>query len=266
MSSNQNNNKNPDNNAPPPTAAAAATTIPSHPFGDNSPQTPVITANNTTSASTSMISPLQQSVEHDEVAAANAEAMRLAIELGVASSVRNARKRGTLRQLLSPTPLANSLSPKSSSSLFPTLQQQQQQHVNINNTTNINTLDSSAFQPVPSDVMSTSAAALMGQYQNSLFQQQQQQQQGNVSRLPSIASASQYRPPSIAYRSISPSMQSASSYAQSEGSQSLHMFDCHGQRTPYREGPYFVHHEKDGRRIKKRWCTYRHRMLMRSSV
>ena len=216
---------------------------------DVTPQTPIINGSNTTSASTSMIS--SPVPGNDEVAAANAEAMRLAIEMGVASSVRNTRKRGTLRQLLSPSPLTTSLSPTSSNSLFPTN--------NNNNFNNMGMMGNNDLQPVPSDVLSTSAAGLLGQYQNTILQQQQHQQQpqGSVSRLPSIASASQYRPPSVAYHSVSPSIQSASSYAASEGSQSLHIFDCHGQRTPYREGPYFVHHEKDGRQIKKRWCTYR---------
>lgn len=31
-------------------------------------------------------------------------------------------------------------------------------------------------------------------------------------------------------------------------------FDEHGQRAPYKEGPYFIAREKDGRVIKKRWC------------
>jgi hypothetical protein len=33
-----------------------------------------------------------------------------------------------------------------------------------------------------------------------------------------------------------------------------HLFDENGHRAPYREGPYDFHHEEDGRLIKKRWC------------
>jgi hypothetical protein len=32
------------------------------------------------------------------------------------------------------------------------------------------------------------------------------------------------------------------------------MFDANGNRAPYREGPYDYHHDEDGRLIKKRWC------------
>jgi hypothetical protein len=33
-----------------------------------------------------------------------------------------------------------------------------------------------------------------------------------------------------------------------------HMFDANGNRAPYREGPYDYHYHEDGRLIKKRWC------------
>jgi hypothetical protein len=32
------------------------------------------------------------------------------------------------------------------------------------------------------------------------------------------------------------------------------LFDSHGNRAPYREGPYECHHTFDGRLVKKRWC------------
>ena len=35
----------------------------------------------------------------------------------------------------------------------------------------------------------------------------------------------------------------------------VHVYDAHGQRVPYKEGPYFVSREKDGRVVRKRWCT-----------
>lgn len=35
----------------------------------------------------------------------------------------------------------------------------------------------------------------------------------------------------------------------------IHLFDSHGQRAPYKEGPYFIAREKDGTVVKKRWCT-----------
>lgn len=35
----------------------------------------------------------------------------------------------------------------------------------------------------------------------------------------------------------------------------IHVYDAHGQRAPYKEGPYHISREKDGRVIKKRWCT-----------
>jgi hypothetical protein len=31
-------------------------------------------------------------------------------------------------------------------------------------------------------------------------------------------------------------------------------YDCHGNRAPYYEGPYYIKYEKDGTKIKKRWC------------
>ena len=34
----------------------------------------------------------------------------------------------------------------------------------------------------------------------------------------------------------------------------IHEFDCHGQRTPYKEGPYFLSRDAAGRLVKKRWC------------
>ena len=33
-----------------------------------------------------------------------------------------------------------------------------------------------------------------------------------------------------------------------------HMFDCHGQRLPYYEGPYYIKYGQDGVKVKKRWC------------
>lgn len=41
----------------------------------------------------------------------------------------------------------------------------------------------------------------------------------------------------------------------------IHVFDSHGQRTPYKEGPYFVTRSKEGRVFKKRWCEYIQRRL-----
>jgi hypothetical protein len=35
-----------------------------------------------------------------------------------------------------------------------------------------------------------------------------------------------------------------------------YLYDSHGQRAPYKEGPYFVSRAKDGRVIRKRWCEY----------
>ena len=32
------------------------------------------------------------------------------------------------------------------------------------------------------------------------------------------------------------------------------MFDCHGQKAPYYDGPYYIRYTHDGRPIKKRWC------------
>lgn len=34
----------------------------------------------------------------------------------------------------------------------------------------------------------------------------------------------------------------------------LAAFDSHGNRAPYREGPYDIHHDYYGRQIKRRWC------------
>ena len=42
---------------------------------------------------------------------------------------------------------------------------------------------------------------------------------------------------------------------QNHTDQEIHVYDSHGQRAPYKEGPYFIAREKDGRVIKKRWCT-----------
>jgi hypothetical protein len=35
-----------------------------------------------------------------------------------------------------------------------------------------------------------------------------------------------------------------------------HLYDEHGQRAPYYEGPYYVKHLHDGRRVKRRWCKF----------
>jgi hypothetical protein len=34
------------------------------------------------------------------------------------------------------------------------------------------------------------------------------------------------------------------------------LFDSSGMRAPYREGPYDFHHDEDGRLVKKRWCKF----------
>lgn len=34
----------------------------------------------------------------------------------------------------------------------------------------------------------------------------------------------------------------------------LHMYDHYGNRAPYREGPYVFHHDDYGHRYKRRWC------------
>lgn len=34
-------------------------------------------------------------------------------------------------------------------------------------------------------------------------------------------------------------------------------FDSHGQKAPYYDGPYVVHHRHDGIRMTKRWCKYK---------
>jgi len=34
----------------------------------------------------------------------------------------------------------------------------------------------------------------------------------------------------------------------------IHLYDIHGQRVPYKEGPYFIAREKCGKVVKKRWC------------
>jgi hypothetical protein len=35
-----------------------------------------------------------------------------------------------------------------------------------------------------------------------------------------------------------------------------HEYDCHGQRVPYYEGPYYIKYGKDGTKVKKRWCEF----------
>lgn len=39
-------------------------------------------------------------------------------------------------------------------------------------------------------------------------------------------------------------------------------FDSHGQQAPYREGPYYIARQKDGRVIKKRWCKCANRFVL----
>jgi hypothetical protein len=31
-------------------------------------------------------------------------------------------------------------------------------------------------------------------------------------------------------------------------------YDCHGQKAPYYEGPYYIKYTEDGTKIKRRWC------------
>lgn len=53
--------------------------------------------------------------------------------------------------------------------------------------------------------------------------------------------------------------------ANSQG-EPIHEFDCHGQRTPYREGPYFLSRDAAGRLVKKRWCKYKSRLRARALI
>jgi len=81
------------------------------------------------------------------------------------------------------------------------------------------------------------SSGLIQQHQQQLLQQQQQQQLQAHSQ-----SGSQHH--DLPHVTIT----------NNEG-KPIHEFDCHGQRTPYKEGPYFVSRDKDGRLVKKRWCT-----------
>ena len=36
----------------------------------------------------------------------------------------------------------------------------------------------------------------------------------------------------------------------------IHHYDAHGQRAPYKEGAYVISRDKDGRVMRRRWCTY----------
>ena len=52
-------------------------------------------------------------------------------------------------------------------------------------------------------------------------------------------------------RTTDPSLSSSSELHQQ---QQPHLYDSHGQRAPYKEGPYYVSRAKDGRVLRRRWC------------
>mmetsp|Transcript_19668 Transcript_19668/g.29111 ORF Transcript_19668/g.29111 Transcript_19668/m.29111 type:complete len:697 (-) Transcript_19668:58-2148(-) len=130
---------------------------------------------------------------NDDILAANAEANRLAIELGVASGSAVVQHR-----TFSPLP------------------------------------DGRKF--ISKQLSNTSGAT------NSTNTRQGNASANNTTALNAL-------PPTPAPRSPSPI-----EMIQSMDDQSIvHTFDCHGQRAPYYEGPYYVKYTEDGQKVKRRW-------------
>lgn len=185
--------------------------------------------------------PRRTTQEPMETAAANAEAARMADELGISSSVRLSAVR---RDVLSPSSSTTSKKKKRGFKLFGRSPAQK-----------LTKDDETGYQAVLAD----GTASNIGLHNRP----------SKASNTPRVSTSSPY--------TNRPSNQSSPFYAKTPDStislsehmgyrrhddtddltvrtEEPHVFDANGNRAPYREGPYDFHHLEDGRLIRKRWC------------
>lgn len=206
--------------------------------------------------------PRRSTQEPLETAAANAEAARMADELGVSSSVRlNSVRRegeaasssaviGVVSQgsltVASKKRRAFKLFGRTSTSSSDSMEDETKAYQAVpadGSTTGVGLLNrtndaQTAGRHVPRDSRDSSSAS----FTSILANNAQNQQQSTYTQTGTFA-----------FVSASHFFEDDDETIRTDGP---HLFDENGHRAPYREGPYDFHHEEDGRLIKKRWCKW----------
>jgi hypothetical protein len=177
--------------------------------------------------------PRRSTQEPLETAAANAEATRMAEELGVSSSVRLSSVR---RGDISPSSTASSKKTKGSR-LFARSSSAGE--------------DDKDYQAVPADG-SAMGIGLMNQRNAGASTTGAATTSGAKDPFAtSYMPPPGVDPPQITLIDTNRNEHNDDNTVRTE---EPHMFDANGNRAPYREGPYDYHYHEDGRLIKKRWC------------
>lgn len=180
--------------------------------------------------------PRRKTEQPPEIAAANAEAARLAQELGFSSSSR--------RRRLDPSPASNTSTP--------VIQKRNQGLSGI--------FSRSKVSSTAEDQSNTySAVAPDGTTNGALLRESSPTNEGNPSSSTSPL-PHPYSPPTdvdygLGYYDDNVSIRTDNFSVRSED---IHTYDEYGNRAPYREGPYVFHHDDYGHRYKNRWCKYHH--------
>eukprot|EP00980_Cylindrotheca_fusiformis_P019618 scaffold6817_cov114-Cylindrotheca_fusiformis.AAC.3 len=169
--------------------------------------------------------PRRTTEEPIETAAANAEARRLAEQLGVSST---SRRNTSVRR--------NIASPVASNASTPIARQQKGYSFRLfSQNSNSNSDDMKNYTAVAAD--GNTNAAL------------------NQPPRPTNDSSAYSPPTKIKYGlGEDDDDMSVKTGTLSVRTSELATFDSHGNRAPYREGPYDIHHDYYGRQIKRRWC------------
>jgi hypothetical protein len=171
--------------------------------------------------------PKRTTEEPIETAAANAEAVRLAEALGVAST---SRRHSTFRR--------SNASPVASNASTPIARQKKGFGMRLfSQNSNSSSDDSKNYRAVASD--GNTNAAL-----------------NQPTRTTRSSVHSVYSPPTKIDYGLGDDDDdiSVKTGTFSVRTSELAVFDSHGNRAPYREGPYDIHHDYYGRQIKRRWC------------
>jgi BT1 family len=167
---------------------------------------------------------LVEEEEPIDTADANAEAARLARELGVASSVQGTRQK---EKEISPKWSLRRLNSNGSSSGSASAASN-----NNNPSNNANTTAMAYHRMTDESMNSTNTRGAWSAG-------------GSVTGGGSSIAAS-YIPPNHHHKVEAPPIIK----------EPIHHYDAHGQRAPYQEGAYIISRDKDGRVYKRRWCTY----------
>lgn len=186
--------------------------------------------------------PRRTTQEPMEIVAANAEAARIADELGISSSGRlNSARRGEVENDSSKHRRGFKLFGRSSAS-------------------SVAEEESKAYQAVPSDG-SARGVGLIRQPHTSATRPTSHATgyPGSGVRVLSPLSSPTVHVSTGRYQEPITSFNYQHAISQDDDVDTVRTgeplaFDAHGHRAPYREGPYDFHHDADGRLIRKRWC------------